>query len=658
MFIHSFTFIFIYVSEASLYVIYDKNLTSSFFIISDAHYTSTTQFVSPTESKLSVYKSEIGEGTAEDDRLNNKSVRATEPISPFAAEQIDTAIISGGVTATLLSGRSVGGNSSEDSAATSDDVASESAKELDQLVDTGDWEGVVLAASKFERNSPSSFEENLRPPRVSTFIPSHSGPMSFDSTSRGTTGEDSVLPGDTQGSGSSESYGLHPSGKNVDSVSSDYVHNDEDSGSSSPEEASSTGLSSVLSPATSSVTGISATKRAEIRAEVEALVRRVVPDEINNVDEMMNQFKGREEELLETLRNMQERNIAKRERAARNKSAKLEAKREVRQKRKMMAAKAVGGKSAEGGLPPLGLPPRSAGAVGAAIAVTALREETPMARLRNRTPSPATVSSSSEFSEPDFKQEPPESLSSTDKSLSGEAGSKEKDDTAHVQKNNAIRESLEKAIESGNWEAVGDAATLMMDHSSTASNSTNELRNLSRLSENDSSGYASASTGMSSIDPTRKAELDSMIEAADWTGVALAAKQLSKESSAKVLSVPQQEREEKPKSWRVRKMFGRKFSRSSKGYADTDSDGDDVFKSVTAKGLQEEQDALAQAEIWMAIAAQSKQEGSKEAKGASAAADWAIERSLSALQSADRGTSDAGDTIGSLPGGTKDDTSV
>jgi hypothetical protein len=74
--------------------------------------------------------------------------------------------------------------------------------------------------------------------------------------------------------------------------------------------------------------------------------------------------------------------------------------------------------------------------------------------------------------------------------------------------------------------------------------------------------------------------------------------------------------------------------------------------------LQEEQDALAQAEIWMAIAAQSKQEGSKEAKGASAAADWAIQRSLSALQSADRGTSDGGDSIGLLPGGTKDDTSV
>jgi hypothetical protein len=132
--------------------------------------------------------------------------------------------------------------------------------------------------------------------------------------------------------GSSKSYGSHPFGKNVYSVSSDSVHNDEDSGSSSPEKASSTGLSSVLTRATSSGTGISETKRAEILAEVEALVQRVVPDELNNLDEMIDQFKGREEELLRILRNIQERNITKRERAARSKNAKLEAKREVRQK--------------------------------------------------------------------------------------------------------------------------------------------------------------------------------------------------------------------------------------------------------------------------------------------------------------------------------------
>lgn len=42
------------------------------------------------------------------------------------------------------------------------------------------------------------------------------------------------------------------------------------------------------------------------RAQIEELVREVVPDELGNVDAMMEQFVGREEELLETLQNMAE----------------------------------------------------------------------------------------------------------------------------------------------------------------------------------------------------------------------------------------------------------------------------------------------------------------------------------------------------------------
>ncbi len=39
----------------------------------------------------------------------------------------------------------------------------------------------------------------------------------------------------------------------------------------------------------------SSKEKHEIRAEIERLVRRVVPDEIDNIDEMMLQFKGRED---------------------------------------------------------------------------------------------------------------------------------------------------------------------------------------------------------------------------------------------------------------------------------------------------------------------------------------------------------------------------
>jgi len=84
------------------------------------------------------------------------------------------------------------------------------AKELERMVEIGDWEGVVLAAAQFD------------------------GTTSLDGQDDQTTSSKEVSP------------------------------------SSSKE-------------------------KQRIRAEVESLVRRVVPDEIDNIDEMMLQFKGRED---------------------------------------------------------------------------------------------------------------------------------------------------------------------------------------------------------------------------------------------------------------------------------------------------------------------------------------------------------------------------
>lgn len=138
------------------------------------------------------------------------------------------------------------------------------AAELDNLVDAGDWEGVVLAAAKFEAAESSA-------------------------GSRSSIDNESIDTG-TPGTGSAAT----PSVETSVSESASKVQ-----------------------------------RRAELRAEVEALVRRVVPEEIDNVDEMMNQFKGREEELVETLRTMQERSVAQKARAAGQKAAKTEARRSV-----------------------------------------------------------------------------------------------------------------------------------------------------------------------------------------------------------------------------------------------------------------------------------------------------------------------------------------
>lgn len=53
------------------------------------------------------------------------------------------------------------------------------------------------------------------------------------------------------------------------------------------------------------------------------------------------------------------------------------------------------------------------------------------------------------------------------------------------------------------------------------------------------------------------------------------------------------------------------------------------------KRIKEEQEALAQAEMWAAIAEQSKKEESTDI-AASDAADWAIARSLSTLKKAEQ----------------------
>lgn len=57
-------------------------------------------------------------------------------------------------------------------------------------------------------------------------------------------------------------------------------------------------------------------REQEIRTEIEALIRVVVPKEKDNVDAMMKRFKGREEELLQTLKTMQERGVPARVRVA------------------------------------------------------------------------------------------------------------------------------------------------------------------------------------------------------------------------------------------------------------------------------------------------------------------------------------------------------
>ena len=87
--------------------------------------------------------------------------------------------------------------------------------------------------------------------------------------------------------------------------------------SASASSATTTSPGNTSASADQSVSNIrSQHRQEEVRGEVEALIRRVVPEEVDNIDEMLAQFKGREEELVEKLRRMQERAIARRARRA------------------------------------------------------------------------------------------------------------------------------------------------------------------------------------------------------------------------------------------------------------------------------------------------------------------------------------------------------
>lgn len=228
---------------------------------------------------------------------------------------------------------------------------------------------------------------------------------------------------------------------------------------------------------------------------------------------MMLQFEGREDELVETLRTMQERSIAQRARAAVQKSAKLEAK---------AKAQASQGTSGSG---------------------VASRD--------------SSGTFSSQGDDPSHYGESTNSHSSSVSDLGMSEG---------YSSRKTNQSSLEMAIERGDWRAVGEAAALMGDGSIT---------NEESLS---SSSFLSAADTATTKDD-RVAHLDSLIAKGDWAGVVQAAG-----------------------------LF----------QAKDDSTGPRTL---------EENEALREAEMWQAIADQTKQE-SHEVSGAAEAAEWAISRSL------------------------------
>ena len=448
------------------------------------------------------------------------------PVVPeVTREDLDLAIEAGdwaavGATAALLaaasdsqsvSSRSRASMSRGGSSISSLDAAR--AAELDHLVDAGDWEGVVVAAAKFESAEDQSASKS-----------------SASQTSR--TG------------GGSSAF---------------------------------SGASTTLSDSPSKTA-----KRDEIREEVENLVRRVVPEEIDNVDEMMLQFKGREEELVETLRTMQERLVAQKARVQGQKQAKRDARRAVPPTVSAAAtAPAVFSSSGSltGGI-------SAAAAAGVSVGVAAAAGIAAAVGIGSSQQDESDHASSASGSSSDASESFFASPSSVP-SILGEQNAKtdgspissvdEVDDLSSTKR----RTALELAIEAGDWEAVGEAAAMMSD-ASVNSASTGEIN---RYAEGDGS-VSEHSAARFQANAERAAELDEMIDRGDWTGVVAAASRFGTTE----VSPP---------------------ARDSPTHAEVDpSTPEGIAAAEKERRLREEQDALAQADLWMEIAQQSKLEGS------------------------------------------------
>jgi hypothetical protein len=390
------------------------------------------------------------------------------------------------------------------------------AAELDRLVGAGDWEGVVNAAAKYdqqgENTSMASSSNTVSSVGSSTKLNTMGSIMqSFSSVlSRSSKGGSSV---GSQSSKESKSRSLGEESAGSGAGRSAFTSQTGDSAGS--------GGRSAFTSHTGGTTLSQAKKRAEIRDEVETLVRRVVPEEVDNIDEMMAQFHGREEELVETLRTMQERAVAQKARLAGQKQAKREAKQMIEGKAEPLTMTAV---PADGGKP--------------------------------------GTADDSWIKEIDQTPQTPERASAASGLLgaSGLTPPKEEEDTDEME--NALR----SAIDAGDWGAVAATAE--------------------KISVFDNVGDGSSQTSTSGSDPTQ--ELNALVDKGDWEGVVKAASKFGDETDAE--------------------------RRTRRG-----------------RRLRDEQEALAQADIWDAIAEQAKSEAAKQDTGASDAADWAIARSLSAL---------------------------
>jgi hypothetical protein len=298
-----------------------------------------------------------------DDSENSTTLTKRNDTAPLGRE-IQSAIEQGDWSAVGATAAMIALLPDEDSTNSASMGNTTHTSEMEALVNSGNWSGIVAVAARYADDA--SIQSG--PPPSDHGSVSHHRNNSISSASVETADESSVMTqsnysgrtsqisnateseysassasytGDsytntsysgtgTRSSGTGTNSGTYETGASASEytseVSRELTNPSEDRNSSLTSSRSPPGSSSYVNQSVSSSSDYRDDKQriSAFRAEVEALVRRVVPDEIDNVDAIMIQFSGREEELIATLRGMQEKTIAQRAKAAVQRSAKKE----------------------------------------------------------------------------------------------------------------------------------------------------------------------------------------------------------------------------------------------------------------------------------------------------------------------------------------------
>jgi hypothetical protein len=228
--------------------------------------------------------------------------------------------------------------------------AAETTSDIEELLDSGNWSGIVAVAAQYADDASMQSKGENGSASGPRFYGDTSPTRSISSASVETVDEDasSAYPHSnssaahtTQGSYATDdvpdAYDLSSMRSEASGSSAESTNSFSDSHTGTHSSFSGTGTHSQVSQEqTNSVNQSTVTREstacelddpeekqlnAKYRAEVERLVKRVLPDEVNKIDIIMTQFKGREKRLIKTLRDMHKDSIAHRAQAAVKKEA-------------------------------------------------------------------------------------------------------------------------------------------------------------------------------------------------------------------------------------------------------------------------------------------------------------------------------------------------